>query len=136
MSRREMREHLFKMLFRTEFHDQIELNEQIQLYFESLEVLERPKTDDCEYISNRCKAVVELYPQIDAMIEEASNGWKLSRLGKVDLAILRLATYEIRFDEEIPTGVAINEAVELAKAYGEDHSASFINGVLAKIAAA
>ena len=71
--------------------------------------------------------------EIDAMINEAAKGWKTSRMGKVDLTIIRLAVYEMKFEEDIPTGVAINEAVELAKAYGTDESASFVNGILAKL---
>ena len=68
------------------------------------------------------------------MINAVTKGWKTGRMGKVDLTLLRLAVYEIKFEEEIPTGVAINEAVELAKKYGTDGSFSFINGILAKIA--
>ena len=70
--------------------------------------------------------------EIDAEINEKSTGWKTSRMGKVDLSIIRLAVYEIRFDEEVPEKVAINEAVELAKKFGTDESPAFINGVLAK----
>lgn len=68
------------------------------------------------------------------MINEIAEGWKTERMGKVDLTILRLAVYEIRFDEDVPTSVAINEAVELAKKYGQDGSPSFVNGILAKFA--
>jgi N utilization substance protein B len=67
------------------------------------------------------------------LIDGACRGWKLNRLGKTDLSILRLAVYEICYDESIPEKVAINEAVELAKRYGGDSSSAFINGVLAKI---
>ena len=63
-----------------------------------------------------------------------AKGWKTSRMGKVDLTIIRLAVYELKYEEDIPTGVAINEAVELAKKYGTDTSSSFVNGVLAKLA--
>ena len=69
----------------------------------------------------------------DELISEHSNGWKLDRIGKEELAILRLAIYEAKFDEEIPVGVAVNEAVELAKTYGEDGGAAFVNGILGKI---
>ena len=71
--------------------------------------------------------------EIDAMLEKVSRGWKLSRMGKVELTILRLAVYEMRFDEDIPEKVAINEAVELSKKFGGDDSPAFINGVLAKL---
>ena len=63
--------------------------------------------------------------EIDGLLNEKSSGWKTTRMSKVDLTILRLAVYEIRFDEDVPTGVAINEAVELAKRFGQDESASF-----------
>ena len=131
MSRRELREHLFRMLFRKEFHSNAELNDQIELYFESME---EPREADLVYLKEKFEKVMEQMNEIDATIEEASAGWKLNRLGKIDLTILRLATYELQFDEDIPTGVAINEAVELAKKFGEDQSPSFINGILAKIA--
>ena len=68
------------------------------------------------------------------MINEKTQSWETGRMGKVDLTLLRLAVYEIKYDEEIPTGVAINEAVELAKKFGQENSASFVNGVLAKFA--
>lgn len=131
MSRRELREHLFRMLFRKEFHKQTELNDQIDMYFETIE---QPQEKDIIYLKEKFDKIMKLIDEIDGIIEEASSGWKLNRLGKVDLTILRLATYEIRNDEDIPTGVAINEAVELAKKFGEDQSPSFVNGILAKIA--
>ena len=70
----------------------------------------------------------------DAMINEETLGWDTGRMAKVDLTIIRLAIYEIKFDDQVPTGVAINEAVELAKKFGQDGSAAFVNGVLAKFA--
>ena len=68
-------------------------------------------------------------------IRDQAEGWKTRRMGKVELTILRLAVYEIQYDEEIPEKVAINEAVELAKKFGRDESPAFINGVLAKLVA-
>lgn len=130
MSRRELREQIFKMLFRIEFHESEELTEQMELF---LEEGERSKEDET-YIQQKYAKIAEKIEEIDAAINEKAKGWKTGRMGKVDLSILRLAVYEIRYDEEIPTGVAINEAVELAKKYGTDNSASFINGVLAKFA--
>lgn len=132
MSRRELREHLFRMLFRKEFHNQTELNEQIDLYFNGLD--QCPSDKDRNYLEDKFDRVIANMEAIDETIEAASSGWKLSRIGKVDLAILRLAVYEVEYDEDIPIGVAINEAVELAKKFGEDQSASFINGILAKVA--
>ena len=71
---------------------------------------------------------------IDDMINKEAKGWDTTRMGKVDLTLIRLAVYEIKYDDEIPTGVAINEAVELAKKFGQDNSPAFVNGVLAKFA--
>jgi N utilization substance protein B len=131
MSRREVRENLFRMLFLKDFHEETELKEQIDLYFE---LMEEPKEKDHIYLNDRFNLILDKLNEIDEMIETASSGWRLNRMGKVDLTILRLATFELKFDDEIPTGVAINEAVEIAKKFGEDNSPSFINGILGKIA--
>lgn len=129
MTRRELRENIFKMLFRVEFHEEDEMNDQLTLFEEQLEGL---KETDLSYIKEKTKEIIGHLKKIDAEINEKSTGWKTSRMGKVDLSIIRLAVYEIRFDEEVPEKVAINEAVELAKKFGTDESPAFINGVLAK----
>ena len=72
--------------------------------------------------------------EIDALLNEKSAGWKTKRMSKVDLNILRLAVYEMKYDEDVPVKVAINEAVEISKSFGGDDSASFVNGILGKIA--
>lgn len=131
MTRREIREHIFLMLFRKDFHETGELKEQVEFYMAELE---QPTMEEYAYLTERFHAVMEHLDQIDQILSEASSGWKLSRMGKVDLTILRLAVYEMRFDDNIPVKVAINEAVELAKRFGGDESPSFINGVLAKLA--
>lgn len=130
MTRREIREHLFKMLYRKDFHESSEFDEQVGFYIEEMEA---SNESDLAYLNERFHQVVERLPLIDEIISEASSGWKLNRMGKVDLAILRVAVFEIKFDDDIPNKVAINEAVEIAKNYGTDSSGSFINGVLAKI---
>lgn len=130
MSRREIREQIFKLLFRTEFYEESDMPEQLALFFEELDQREEK---DTEYIQKKYNDIMEHLTEIDAMINEVAEGWKTSRMGKVDLTLIRLATYELKFEEDIPTGVAINEAVELAKAYGTDDSASFVNGILAKL---
>ncbi|MBQ6393334.1 MAG: transcription antitermination factor NusB, partial [Eubacterium sp.] len=79
-------------------------------------------------------SILDDLTSIDEKIREICQGWRLSRLGKTELAILRLAVYEILYDEDIPTGVAINEAVEIAKIYCSEEAPRFINGVLAKLA--
>lgn len=131
MSRRELREQIFKMLFRAQFHEMKELPEQLNLFFEELD---RKEEKDTAYIQTKFDAIMSQLSEIDRLVNEAAQGWKTSRMGKVDLSIIRLAVYEMRFEEDVPTGVAINEAVELAKAYGTDDSASFVNGILAKLA--
>lgn len=132
MSRRELREQIFKLLFRIEFNSKEEMQEQIALFFEEEE--NQADVADTAYITEKLLKVLEKLAEIDHNLNEKVQGWDTGRMGKVDLTILRLAVYEILFDEEIPTGVAINEAVELAKKFGQDSSASFVNGVLAKFA--
>lgn len=131
MTRRELREHIFLMLFRKDFHEADELKEQMELYISELE---EPSLEDYAYLTQRFNLIVERLEEIDVILSEASSGWKLNRMSKVDLTILRLAVFEMRFDEDIPVKVAINEAVEMAKRFGGDESPGFINGVLAKLA--
>ena len=131
MSRREIREHLFRMLFHKEFYNEDELEEQIALYFENLE--KTPREEEISQVTDRFYATLDKIPEIDEMVEKVSKGWRLNRMGKVDLTILRMAVYERKNDDEIPVGVAINEAVELAKKYGEETSKNFINGILASV---
>lgn len=131
MTRRECREHLMIMLFQREFHNAEELPEQVDYYLDNIIA---PKSDDVAYIRNKYEKASEYIGEIDAMLEEVSEGWKVKRMGKVDLSIMRLAVYEMKYDEEIPVRVAINEAVEIAKKYGQDNSPSFVNGILAKVA--
>lgn len=131
MSRRELREQIFKLLFRIEFNSLEEMPEQEQLFFE--DSCEADEADE-QYISSKYRKIAEKLETIDGMLNEKAENWNTARMGKVDLTILRLAVYEIAFDEEVPTGVAINEAVELAKKFGQDASSGFVNGILAKFA--
>lgn len=106
--------------------------EQLQLYFEGLGGLAE---NDQTYMEDKVGAILEKEEKIDELLNNTSRGWKTTRMSKVDLTILRLAVYEVLYDADVPTGVAINEAVELAKQFGGDDSAAFINGILGKIAA-
>ncbi len=130
MSRREIREQIFKMLFQMEFHSEEELEEQFQLVMEELE-----ETDEVKraYIEQKLSEIRNHLAEIDALINERATGWKTNRMAKLDLSLIRLAAYEMKYEADIPTGVAINEAVELAKIYSSDGAPSFINGVLAKL---
>ena len=130
MGRRELREQIFKLLFRVEFNSIEEMPEQCMLFFEDEENASSPKSRD--YIHQKVDKILEKLPEIDGLISNTAQGWTIGRMGKVELAIIRLAVYEIRFDEEVPGSVAINEAVELAKKFGRDESAGFVNGVLAR----
>ena len=131
MGRRELIEHIFKLLFMSDFNDGEEMNDQLAMYFDGLEVL---KENDQEYMQSKYENIKAHLDEIDALLNEKSKGWKTSRMSKVDLSILRLAVYEMKFDEDVPVKVAINEAVEIAKSFGGDASASFVNGILGKIA--
>ena len=117
MKRRELREHIFQLLFRVEFNGQDEMEEQVSLYVDDMKEEEIVEPKDETYIEEKYKKIVE----------------KLSRMNKVDLTILRLGVYEMKYDEDIPERVAINEAVELAKKFGGDESPAFVNAVLAKL---
>lgn len=131
MRRREQREHIFKLLFMTHFNSQEEMPDQLSFYFESLEELEEK---DQLYMREKYEKILGHIEEIDEMLNEYSKGWKTSRMNRVDLNALRLAVYELKYDDEVPVGVAINEAVELAKRFGGDTSGSFVNGILGKIA--
>lgn len=131
MSRRELREQLFKLLFRIEFNAEEEMPQQEEFFLEEEEI---DRENDRKQLDAKFHNILEKLSDIDRELNEKVSGWDTSRMGKVDLTILRLAVYEIEYDEDIPTGVAINEAVELAKKFGQDSSASFVNGVLAKFA--
>ena len=131
MTRSKIRENVFKMLFRAEFHDADDMKEQLDLFDEELE---NPSESELFYINSKSKGILEHIDEIDALINEKSTGWKTSRMAKVDLSIIRIAVYEIKFEDDIPFKVSVNEAVELAKKYGTDESPAFVNGILAKFA--
>ena len=135
MKRSELREHIFRMIFGYEFNSDAEMPEQMQLYFEQLDEEDGVPTEtEVTYIRDKALNVILKTEEIDEMLNENTKGWKTSRMNKVDLSILRLAVYEMKWDEDIPEGVAIDQAVELAKKYSGDDGPSFINGVLAKFA--
>lgn len=131
MSRRELREQVFKLLFRIEFNEEDEMPEQMALFFEEKEPIEDSVKEE---ISRKYTGILEKKEELDTMLNEKAAGWTVSRMGKVDLTIMRLALYEMLYDDTVPVSVAINEAVELAKKFGQTDSSSFVNGVLAKFA--
>lgn len=123
------------MIFGYEFNSDAEMPEQMQLYFEQLDEEDGVPTEaEVTYIRDKALNVILKTEEIDEMLNTNTKGWKTGRMNKVDLSILRLAVYEMKWDDEIPEGVAIDQAVELAKKYSGDDGPSFINGVLAKLA--
>ena len=140
MTRSKMREKTFQLLFRIEFHQEQELPGQLVYLEEDYLADDGEDVDkdiasesDIAYIEKKAAAIAAHAAEIDSKINAVAKGWKTNRMGKVELAIIRLAVYEMKFEEDVPEGVAINEAVELAKSYGTDDSPSFVNGVLAKL---
>ena len=132
MGRRELREQIFKLLFRVEFHEKEDMPEQLVLFLEEAE--EEMTEQEERYIAGKCEKIKEKLSELDDLLNSRTEKWTTDRIGKAELTILRLAVYEILFDEEVPVGVAINEAVELAKKFGQDSAKAFVNGVLAKFA--
>lgn len=126
MNRRKQRELIFLLLFENIFtgHSLDELKE-IKFLTE-----EFSPEDFNDFVEKYFIEIQEKIPAIDELITKFSLKWGKERLSKVALAILRLAVYEMLYQDEIPTSVAINEAVELSKKYGADKEASFINGIL------
>lgn len=88
---------------------------------------------ESSYIVSTVKGAVTRLDELDAVISENAHGWNLGRLSKMTMAILRLAIYEIRYVDDVPTGAAINEAVELAKTYESEEAGAFINGILGTV---
>lgn len=141
MTRREIRDRIFRIVFTVEFNGADEIEEQLELAFdpelpgdEEDPLLYTGASDrDMEYIRTKTLDIVSKKEDIDKTISEISEGWKLARIGKEELAILRLGVYEILYDDTIPEKVAINEAVELAKKYCDAPASKFINALLGKL---
>lgn len=130
MSRRELREQIFKLLFRIEFNSEEEMSTQCELFFDDVDT--HFDEEDTKYIQSKYNLIYEKIEEIDKLIDEKAKGWNSERMGKVELTIIRLGVFEILYDEDVPASVAINEAVELAKKFGQDKSNGFVNAVLAK----
>lgn len=139
MTRTEARDSIFRIVFREAFLSDQAMEGQTEEYLAQLG--EEPETflpgmkkeiepADEEYIRKKVDAILDKTDELDRMLEAVSKDWKMNRVGKAELAILRVAAYEIRFDDDIPDKVAINEALELAKKYCDEKAVPFINGVL------
>ena len=130
MNRTAIRESAFKLIYSLEIQKQNDLKEQIDLYFESENIENKAAK---EYIEDAVLGIENHKEEILALIEKNLKAdWKIDRISKIDLSILKLAIYEIQY-KDIPFKVVINEAVEFSKKYGEDSSKNFVNGMLASI---
>ncbi len=130
MNRSEIREQTFKLMYSLEIQRDENLEEQVELYLESNNITDKNAID---YIKDVIFGIEKNKEEILEEIEKyLKSDWKIDRISKIDLTILKLAIYEIKY-KELPFKVAINEAVELAKKYGEDSSKKFVNGILANV---
>ena len=130
MKRSAIREAAFKLIYSLEIQETENLEEQIDLYLECEEITD---TEAKEYIVDAINGIKQHIDEINNLIEKNLKAdWTLERISKVDFSILKLAIYEIKY-KELPYKVAINEALEISKKYGEESSKNFINGILASI---
>lgn len=128
MTRREARELIMKMLYEMTFQPEKEPDTLIENYTQDA----KGKVKD--FIVDEFKGILEHQEEIDEIIKKSAENWSLSRIAKVDHMLLRMATYELKWGQDIPSKVAINEAIEIAKVYSTDKSPKFINGILGNIA--
>lgn len=129
MGRRETRENAMKLLYQVQIQKD-DIEEQINRFIEEYEIND---TQDKEYFLNVVNGVINNEEELDNLISIHAKGWTIHRMPKVDLAIMRLSCYEIKYRRDIPVNVSINEAVEMAKKYSGEQSKTFVNGVLGKI---
>lgn len=125
--RRKSREQAFIILFEKSFNEEMSVDEIVKVAIES-EVVVSDK-----FMEKILKTAEEKFYEIDEIIEKNLKGWSKSRISKVSLALLRMAIAEIKYIDEVPVGVSINEAVEICKVYGSDEDKSFVNGVLGSV---
>lgn len=129
MSRRSARDNAFKCIYEYEFDKSIDVNKIIDNCKEENKLDE----EDAKYVNDVVLGINENIDVIDEIILKNLKNWNINRIAKIDLAILRVAVYEIKFIKDIPVKVSANEAVELAKLYGDQNSKSFVNGLIAKV---
>lgn len=144
LSRSALREHIFKIVFTYGFCNKAEtgkdvpFKDQTALYLDHLtDEKDEPvfvSEADREYIIEKAEKILGKTSETDALTSRYARDWEFERIGKAELAILRLSIYEMLYDEDIPQNVAINEAVELAKKYGNEKTPGFINGILSSVA--
>ncbi len=139
MNRHELRKEVFKAVFMNDFHQPDEMTSVVDCFWQGRDDAEKDdlskndkSLEDAQYVADKVTDIIAKIPELDESINASVDGWKTSRMAKVDLTLIRLALYEIKY-ENLPIGVAINEAVTLAEEFGTDSSAGFVNGALAKL---
>ena len=134
MTRRVIREHIFKILFSLTFDIGETVPHVVDGYIEDIEDAGQVLSEeDKAYIRKKVADVTASMADIDTIINDKADKWTTDRMAKVDVTLLRLMVYELRYDTEVPDKVAINEGIELAKVFGGNQSPQFINGVISKI---
>ena len=130
MNRSAIRELAFRLIYSREIQKEENIDEQIELFLEGNEIKDK---NAIEYINDVVKGIESNKEEILSLIEKnLKSDWKLERISKVDLSLLKLAIYEIKY-KDLAFKIVINEVVELAKKYGEDQSKNFVNGILASV---
>ncbi|MQN02381.1 MAG: transcription antitermination factor NusB [Lachnospiraceae bacterium] len=147
MNKYRLRDETFKRLFMSQFYSDesyaevVKANDELETLVPEAEISPyiEPELgnglseDDMKQLNDRVDSIRAHIPELDQILDANITGWKLNRIAKVDLTILRLACYELYYDDSIPPKVSVNEAVELAKKYGSEKSGSFVNGVLSHV---
>lgn len=133
MGRSTSRKHIFILIYQLQFHNIDELSFLSENYLKEIEEIENITNKDKQFILDELNGTMKNLVEIDRLISENLVRWTIERINKIDLCLLRLAIYEMKFSKDIPVSVAINEAVNLAREYSGDDSPSFINGLLGKV---
>ena len=142
MTRHGIREHVFRLIFQNEFYEPEDIEKELEIYFQegisgdglAKEAAEEIGLQDIDEIRERCINIAKYSEKLDSLINEKTEKWDSSRMGRVELLCIRMALYEMEY-EELPKAIAMNEAVELAKKYGQEGAGGFVNGVLSKLVA-
>lgn len=137
MNRRDARTAAVKIIFGYSFDTVENSPEQaeklIDSYMQEFEDSENGKTGEYSFLCELVRGVIANVEELDSLIKACIKGWDFERLGKIDLAILRVSAYEMKYRDDVPESISINEAVEIAKLYGSDDSPSYVNGVLGSV---
>jgi len=129
MTRNKMRENIMKLIYQADIHN----NYIFEFFTDAYELMEDTTPVNDQYFMSVVKAFIDYKTVIDTEISENLKKWDLDRIGKIELAILRLAVTEMKYVQDIPMKVSINEAIELAKVFADDNAPKYINGVLASV---